>query len=231
MSRSRWLQFLWFTLYTRSRRVAPFIVLCLPACAMAFDFSDAEVTEDNGIYYIKFAAVIEAHPDYIRYVLADSEHIYRLSPSIIESEVLSPDGADDKRVRTRLLNCTPVFCLEIERVDSVRMLASGDFEAEIIPSLSEFKSGRATWKIVPMDGYSYIVYEAHLEPDFFIPPVVGKQMVIQTLKDEFATTFVNIEKIARVNASRDRIAGMLLSNAGAKILRSPCAEYARASLQ
>ena len=231
MSRSRWLQFLWLTLYTGPRRVTLFIVLCLPAIAMAFDFSDAEVTEVDGIYYIKFAAVIEAHPDYIRYVLADSEHIYRLSPSIIESEVLSPEGAEDKRVRTMLLNCTPVFCLEIERVDSVRMLASGDFEAEIVPSLSEFRSGRATWKIVPMDGYSYMVYEAHLEPDFFIPPVVGKQMVIQTLKDEFATTFVNIEKIARVNASKDRIAGMLLSDAGARILRSPCAEYARASLQ
>jgi hypothetical protein len=197
----------------------------------AFNFTDAEVIEEDGIYHIKISAMIEARPEYIRYVLADYSHIYRLSPSIIESEIL-PDNIDgDKQVRTKLLLCTSVFCTEAERVDVVRMLSSGDLEAEIIPELSEFKSGKATWKISPMDDYSILVYEAVLEPDFFIPPVVGTHLVIENLREEFTTTFMRIEKIARINADRARHSNHMLSGAAAKILHAPCNQTTRASLQ
>ncbi len=133
------------------------------------DFTEAEVTEENGVFRIKVSAIIEAPPDYIRYILADSAHIYRLSPFIIESEVLPSSPAGEKQVRTKLLCCTSLFCREVERVDIIRMLKPGDFEAEIIPTLSEFKSGKASWKITPVDDASHVVYEAYLEPDFLYP--------------------------------------------------------------
>lgn len=229
MSHSRWLQLLRFTLLSKLTLIAFAISLIQPISARAFDFIDTDVTEENGIYRLKVSAIIEAHPDYIRYVLADSAHIYRLSPSIIESEVLPSGPADEKRVRTRLLTCTSVFCREIERVDHVRLLSSGDFEAEIIPALSEFKSGKARWTITPMDEDSYVVYQAFLEPDFFIPPVIGTQVARQILLDEFTTTLINIEKIARINAERDRKAGLMLSDAASRALKMPCTD--RASLQ
>lgn len=231
MSQSKWLQLLRLAPLSRTTLTLCCFMLYLPMWVYAFDFTDAEVTEDNGIYTIKFSAVIEAPPGYIRYVLDDSAHIYRLSPSIIESEVLAPGKTGERRVRTKLLNCTKVFCKEIERVDLVRMLPTGDFEAEIIPSLSEFKSGRATWRIIPMGDYSYVIYEAYLEPDFFIPPMVGTQLVIQILHEEFTTTFTRIEKIAHVNAKRDLNSGLMLSEAGTKSLQPPCSAHNSASLQ
>lgn len=231
MSRLSWLQFQRHTYIKRLAFVAFIVVFLLPVCAPAFEFTDVQVTEDKGVYRIKFSAVLHAHPDYIRYVLGDSAHIYRISPSIIESEVLPAGQADEKRVRTRLLVCTSVFCRELERVDTVRMLPSGDFEAEIIPSLSEFKSGKATWRIEPMNGDSFVVYEAHLEPDFFIPPVVGTALVIDYLKQEFRTTFARVEKIAHVNARRHRDAQLLVADAAPKALSAPCRNSARASLQ
>lgn len=231
MSRSSWLQIKKHTFVTRIAFVGFILAFLLPVCAPAFEFTDVQVTEDKGIYRIKFSAELKAHPDYIRYVLGDSAHIYRISPSIIESEVLPASQADEKRVRTRLLVCSSVFCRELERVDSVRMLASGDFEAEIIPSLSEFKSGKATWTIRPRHEHSFVVYEAYLEPDFFIPPVVGKQLVIDYLKQEFTTTFAQVEKIARVNARRHMDAQLLVADAAPKALSPPCSKSARASLR
>lgn len=231
MSQSRWLPLQRFIVNSRLTLATLSISLFLPQYALAFDLIEAEVTEENGIFRIKASALIEAPPDYIRYVLADSTHIYRLSPSIIESEVLPSSTAGEKQVRTRLLTCTSVFCREIERVDSVRMLKSGNFEAEIIPALSEFKSGKATWEITPMDDGSYIVYQAYLEPDFFIPPVVGTLVVIQNLRDEFTTTFIRIERIASINAERDRDTEHMLSDAASKILKAPCKQNASASLQ
>jgi hypothetical protein len=231
MSRSRWLQI--HRLAPRSRLslvVLPVILLFQAIYARAFDFTDAEVTEENGVFRIKVSAFIEAPPDYVRYVLADSAHIYRLSPSIIESEVLSSSTADEKQVRTRLLCCTSVFCREVERVDIVRMLNSGDLEAEIIPALSEFRSGKATWKITPIDDASHVVYEAYLEPDFFIPPVVGSQIVKQNLLDEFRTTFIRMERIAGFNAERDRNEEYMLSDAESRTLKPPCVQNASASL-
>jgi hypothetical protein len=106
------------------------------------------------------------------------------------------------------------------------MLKSGDLEAEIVPSLSEFKSGKARWEIMPMDDASYVVYEAYLEPDFFIPPVVGAQMVQQNLLEEFTTTFIRIERIAGFNAERDRNAENILSDAATRTLKAPCVQSA-----
>ena len=108
MSRSRRLQFHRLTFVTRIAFVTFIIAFLLPVCAPAFEFTDVQVTEDKGTYRIKFSAVLQAHPDYIRYVLGDSAHIYRISPSIIESEVLPADQAEEKRVRTRLLVCTSI---------------------------------------------------------------------------------------------------------------------------
>lgn len=229
MSRSSWLLLLRLIFNSRLMLIAVSISLLQPRHAFAFDFIDAHISEENGIFRINVSAIIEAPADYVRYVLADTVHIYRLSPSIIESEVLPSSSADEKQVRTRLLCCTSVFCREVERVDIVRMLESGNFEAEIVPTMSEFKSGKATWTITPMDNASYIVYQAFLEPDFFIPPVVGTRAVIQSLRDEFTTTFINIEKIAATNAERDSRSEYYLSDAAPKALQAPCPQ--RASLK
>lgn len=231
MSRSRWLQVPRLIVNYRSTLVVLSLMLCLPIYAQMLDFTEAEVTEENGVFRIKVSAIIESPPDYIRYILADSAHIYRLSPSIIESEVLPSSTADEKQVRTKLLCCTSLFCREVERVDIVRMLKSGDFEAEIIPTLSEFKSGKASWKITPMDDASHVVYEAYLEPDFFIPPVVGTHLVKQHLLEEFTTTFIRIERIASFNAQRDKSAEYMLVDAAMKTLKPPCKQNTSASLQ
>ena len=230
MSRSRWLQLAWLFVVTRPA-LAVLLISCIPhPNALAFNFTETEVFEQDGVYHIKMSAAIKAPPEYVRYVLADYDHIYRLSTSIIESEVLPANLDGEKQVRTRLLLCTSVFCTEAERVDIVRMLASGDLEAEIVPDLSEFKSGKATWQITPLDDHSFLVYEAVLEPDFFIPPLVGTRLVIENLRKEFTKTFKVIEKIARINVRRTRSADHLLYVTAPRILRVPCPGTASASL-
>jgi len=219
---SGWLQF-GRLVYNKATYLGVILIsLFYPPGAMAFDTHVVKVTENNGIYHIKASAVIAAPANYIRQVLTDYVHIYRLSPSVIESEVLPSSTAGEKQVRTRLLCCTSVFCREVERVDIVRALESGELEAEIIPALSEFKSGRATWKITPMEERSHLVYEAYLEPDFFIPPIVGTQLVIDNLREEFSTTFIRVEKIASINAERDWNTDHQLTNLALETQNAPC---------
>lgn len=183
-----------------------FLLGCSASLYAADDSHDIEVTEQSGIYRIMASAEIDAPAEYVRQVLSDFVHIYRLNPSIIESEVLA--GGDDAvtYVRTRILGCAGYFCQEIERVEKVRTLPSGDLVAEVVPEKSEFKSGSTLWHIEAMQDRSRIIYESAMEPDFYIPPVVGKFIAKTSIRAEIATGFQNLERIANVLAERNRIA-------------------------
>lgn len=174
-----------------------------PVYVLAYDLKKAVVAEDGGIFQIEMKAIIGARAEYIRQVLTDYNRIYRLNPSIVENEVITSDETGDKWVRTKLLACNSVFCKYLKRVDIVSTLPSGDLQAEIVPELSDFRSGIAVWKITPRGDCSELVYEAHLEPDFFIPPFVGPYVVKKSLEDEFTATFGRVEKIASINAKKD----------------------------
>lgn len=173
---------------------------------------DVEVTEQGGVFRINAAIVVDAPADYVRQVLSDFVHIYRLNPSIIESEVLASEDDSVTHVRTRVLGCAGYFCQELERVEKVRTLPSGDLIADILPEKSEFRSGSTRWHIEPKGERSRVVYESSMEPDFYIPPVVGKFMAKKSIRTELASSFENLERIANVLADRDWKADFMLSS-------------------
>jgi len=140
--------------------------------------SEIEIMEHSGGYQIKVVAVIDAPASSVRHVLTDYVHIYRLNPSIIESEVVKRHDDGSISVKTKIVGCAAAyFCEELDRVERVRLLPSGDLHAEIIPELSEFKSGQTLWSIKTLGEHSEVSYLASMEPDVFIPPVVGKFLI------------------------------------------------------
>ena len=164
---------------------------------------EIEINEQSGVYQIKVAAIIAAPASYVRHVLTDYKHIYRLNPSIIESEVLQQYDDGSVSVRTKVVGCAAYFCEEIDRVEKVHMLPSGDLYAEIIPELSQFKSGKTHWSIKPLGDYCEVSYLSDMEPDIYIPPVVGKFLIKKSIREEMYTSFANLEKISSVLAARE----------------------------
>lgn len=164
---------------------------------------EIEIKEQSGVYQIKVVALIAAPAGYVRYVLTDYTHIYRLNPSIIESEVLKQYADGSVSVRTKIIGCAAYFCEELDRVEKIRMLPSGDLYAEIIPELSQFKSGKTHWQIRPMGDYCEVTYLSDMEPDIYIPPVVGKFLIKKSIREGMHTSFTNLEKISSVLAERE----------------------------
>jgi hypothetical protein len=197
-------------------------VLVQPLSSFAYELNHAEVTEDKGVFQFQFTTIIDAPAEYVRQVLTDYTHIYRLNPSIIESEVIPSKQSDETKVRTKVLACASFFCREVERVETVRILASGDLQADIDPERSEFRSGKAIWKITAMDNRSKLEYVATLEPDFFIPPVIGVSVIGNSMKNEVINTFDRIERIACINAGRDRTDDITIASLDVSEKRSPC---------
>ena len=223
-----------FSTLSSIRLAVIFCVLYLTETTLANNSTrQIQVTEANGIYTIKVSQELGVDAHYVHDVLTDVMHVYRLNPSIIESEILGSDGDNGVRIRTKLLCCLPVFCREVERVDVISLLASGEIQAELIPELSDFESGHAVWKITPLDdNRTHLSYEATIEPGFFIPPVIGVQVVKKNLNEEFGVTFDRIERIAGINAERDwhhevHSTQLALRSPGSK----PCDKSLRANLQ
>ena len=164
---------------------------------------EIEIMEQNGAYQIKVVAVIDAPASHVRDALTDYMHIYRLNPSIIESDVVKRHHDGSVSVRTRVIGCAAYFCEELERVERVRLLPSGDIHAEIIPELSQFKSGQTLWRIKSVGHHCEVSYLADMEPDIYIPPVVGKFLIKKSIKEEMKISFTNLEKISNILAERE----------------------------
>ncbi len=183
--------------------VTSLMLLCAHSNVFAVDIDELRVTEDDGIYHIKVSAQIAATEKYVKRVITDYAHAYRINRSIIESEVLESSIAGNVRVRARVLACVPLFCQEAERVDEVSTLSSGNIKAVIVPEKSDFHSGEALWKIIPDGNTTQLIYLASIEPSFFIPPVIGTQLVIDNMREQFTATFSRIEQVACINQERE----------------------------
>lgn len=197
------------------------LLLTLPA--NADKTLQINVTESDGIYRIDAHAELNVPANHVRDVLSDVVHVYRLNPSIIESEILASQFSDEIWMRTRVLCCVPVFCREFERVDAIRTLPSGEIYSEIVPELSDFASGKTAWIITPLDGdRTHLSYEATMEPEFYIPPVLGVNIVKQNLHHEFDVIFERIEHIARISSEREWSNEVSLTRNALQENSSPC---------
>ena len=159
------------------------------------------VTEEDGEYVTRIVALLDAPPDHVYDVITDYKHIYRINPSIVESELLPGGNGQAVRVRNRFEHCIAVFCLEIEMVEDVVEGADRILVAKTVPELSSFESGSAVWQVYPYEsGKSWVQYRASMKPDFFIPPVIGKLVMLSKLRSEISASLTKIECHARIRA-------------------------------
>ena len=185
-------------------RVCALIVLCMVALQVdAVDITELEVSEDGGVYQIKLASVINAPAEYVYRVLTDYVHLHRLHPSIIQSDILPSPGAGIVRVRTRILDCILIFCMELDRVQDIGEVPPHHLHTVIVPSMSNFRSGKADWRIEDMGERSQLIYEAQMAPNFTVIPIIGPYLVKRKLREEMASSLLRIECIARIEEKLD----------------------------
>ena len=181
------------TRFTIQREKTPEIDSASPN---SIELSEVEVNERGGNFQIKVVAVIDAPARYVRYVLTDYSHLYRLNPSITESVLLKQNDDGTANVRTRIDGCAAYFCEELNMVENVQLLPSGEIYAEIVPEHGEFKSGKTYWQIKALGERTEVTYRSNMKPDIYIPPVVSKFLVKKAIKEEAATSFANLQRIS-----------------------------------
>ena len=75
------------------------------------------------------------------------------------------------------------------QVQDVKQHAGGMIEAVTVPALSDFRRGIYRWQLRGENAATRMRFTAVLEPDFWVPPLIGPWMIKRKLLEEFGTLF------------------------------------------
>jgi len=159
------------------------LVLLGTSCAMALELKDVQITKDGRRYQSQLNFDVSGSVEQVIEILTDYEHPERLTPSVTKREVVGRHGAIT-RVRTEIHGCVVFFCKDLILTQDVT-LADGSIRAEVVADESDFRSGYIHWLITGNDqGGSDIRYQSVIEPDFFVPPLLGRYFMRKWLRKQ-----------------------------------------------
>jgi hypothetical protein len=177
-------------------------LLCLgllwSLAAAAGTVRHSEVSHADGVYRVEMEMEIAAPVESVRAIITDYDNLDRVSRLLTESALLqSPQpGGIRRRLVSRL--CLLFFCFSSTMVEDVEEIGADTVLTRLVPELSDFRSGHSRWQTVPLDGGRCLLrFQYVMEPDFWIPPLIGPLLIKRSLVREAEYTIEKIEALAR----------------------------------
>ncbi len=175
-----------------SRSAVFLLALIVVSRAMALDIDDIHITKQGRAYQVQMTFSVAASVNQVMALLTDYGFPNRLNPEVTKRKVISRHRGTT-RVRTEIRSCVFFFCKDVALTQDVSVVAD-TIQADIVPDESDFRSGYFRWSVSSSDsGGSDIRFEAVVEPDFFIPPLIGGFFVRKSLRREILATAKNLE--------------------------------------
>jgi hypothetical protein len=179
------------------RRVTVWLALGLwtPAAAAA-TIEVLETAHDRGRYTVAFEVVLVADRDKVWQIMTDYEHLPQVSKIILESRVLKQEDTHHQRVGLTLQGCILIFCKTVKRVLDIEARPQTEILMTEDPARSDFRYAVERWRMTAEGPGTRLNYSAELEPDFFIPPLIGPAVVKYFLRREIRITALAVEALA-----------------------------------
>jgi hypothetical protein len=165
--------------------------------AHAFTVEHRAVEFANRHYRFELVVTLDAPVERVEAVLRDYQHYPDLDERILEAKVLERPEPDVAILQTLLHACFGPFCRNVHRTEQVTeshlgLIAISD------PKRSDVKFGESYTALSPLEGgRSRISYRTDIVPDFWIPSLVGRRFMLNTLQDATTTLFRNVERKAQ----------------------------------
>lgn len=190
----------------RSVYLAIITVLLVPPWALAVEVLSVEVKVNGDMYHMRGESIIEAPADFVFDVLMDFDNFHRLAGGIAESRFLDPSDEGILLGYTRIDSCVLFFCRQLEKVEKIHATAPSEIITEVIPEQSDFKFNKTHWSLKTVDGGTLVIYEADMDPAFWVPPLIGPWALKRKLERSAEQIGWRIEYLA--------VTGQPLSNFG-----------------
>jgi hypothetical protein len=172
-------------------------------CAAAAPVSSAvihelEVDRHRGRYELTADTHLAASAEAIYAVLVDYENgrFGRISSVYKESDYLEPAPDGTPMVYTLMEGCVMFFCKSMRRVERLEADPPNFIRTTALPEESDFTYSRSEWELEPVEGGTRVTYRLIMEPDFWVPPVVGPWALKKTLLRGGTRAINRIERLA-----------------------------------
>jgi hypothetical protein len=178
--------------------------LAASALGGAATIDGLEVTRQRGRYSLQAEAQLSASPESIYAVLTDfDDNAYsRISRAYKESRYLEPAADGTPLVYTRLEGCALWHCMSLERTERLETMRPHWIKSTTLPEGSNFKHSTSEWQLERAGDGTKMTYKLEMEPDFFVPPVVGPWYLKRTLSQGGLRAVARIERLARERDGR-----------------------------
>lgn len=167
--------------------------------AGAAELHSLDVSRDRGRYELVAETHLEARPEDIFAVLVDYEDggFGRISSVYKQSDYLDPAPDGTPIVYTRMEGCILGFCRSMERVERLEADAPHYIRTVALPELSDFEYATSEWSLDPVDDGTAVTYKLVIDPDFWVPPLIGPLILKHQLKAGGERAIYRIERLAR----------------------------------
>jgi hypothetical protein len=83
------------------------------------------------------------------------------------------------------------------RVERLEVAEAGHIRTVTLPDRSDFKRSISEWVIEREGSVSRMIYTLEMEPDFFVPPLIGPPILKRTLRRGGGDAIDRIERLAQ----------------------------------
>lgn len=171
------------------------------SCAAA-EIINLTVDRDANRYSVSLDVALDTSTGQAFEVMRDYARLGDINPAIQSVAVLGAAPSGGMRVQTAVKVCILFFCRTLEQVQDMQAISDGQtgrISADVIPELSNLSYGRGDWLIQPCDDKpaACLNFAVTVEPDFWIPPLIGPWAIKKKLREEAVQTSLGIESAAK----------------------------------
>ncbi|MET0534260.1 MAG: SRPBCC family protein [Steroidobacter sp.] len=175
--------------------VAALLLWVAPAQAYTVERSEARYADEHFKY--ELIVTLDAPIERVEAVLRDYAGYPSLNHRILSAKVLERPERDITLLETTVKLCFGPFCRNVTRVE--RVLESRNILLAIAdPKRSDVKSSETRSELSSAPhGTTRVKYVTDVVPNFWVPAVGGRRMMLKMLETETSDLFMNVEKKAR----------------------------------
>lgn len=164
--------------------------------AAAAEIKQLDVQHQQGRYSMTVNAHLEAPTASVYEVLTDYDQFERVADAIVEARILEHSGPRAYLVYTKLKSCFLLLCLEKEKTEQIELRSDVEVLATLLPERSDFRSGTTHWVLTPDSEGTRIHLELAIEPNFWVPPLIGPSIIKSVMRQEGTNSAHTVERLA-----------------------------------
>lgn len=182
---------------------AVFLFPALVQFADAAEIRSLEFQRHGSRYTVRAESYLEAPPDFVFSSLLNYDQFHRLTSGITQSRWLDEALDGLPLAYTRIDSCVLFFCRRLDKVEQVRVIGFGEIETIALAARSDFRYNRTRWKITAADGGTLIGYHLEMEPDFWVPPLIGPLAIRSKARESAIKIARRLEYMARTGTKME----------------------------